>query len=196
MKKAFSEYVSVKKEKHEINEISWTGLIIGTVFMLVFGYKALCEIGAKCVVFSALAVFGLLLFLLGGLFPWVLKKPFGLLKRATDAIGKFIFRIILLPVYFVFTVLAVFVRPFIGKKYEFYSGTEFAKNEPEYIPFYEKKYETARFTTIHIINNVLTFFSENGMKILIPLILMIIILGVVFFFISTHSVLSFIYTLF
>ena len=195
-KGAFSEYRRQKDEKKKINEASWTGLIAGLALIFVCGYRSLCEVGFKCVVFTAAAAVGAVLFILGGLFPWGLIRPLAIVKRCLSGIGKIILRVVLVPFYLLFAVTFAVIRPVVGEKYEFASGKKFFAAEPGYREYRPSAYKTGRFSSVAAVNNVLLFLTENDMAILLPIVLLLLVLGIFFFFISTHSVFSFIYTLF
>ena len=193
---SFSVYKRERDEKKKINEASWTGLIVGLTLIVVCGYRALCEVGFRCVVFTAVAAAGAALFILGGFFPWGLIKPLAVVKRVFSVIGKTVMRIILFPIYLLFAATFLMIRPVVGKKYEFTKGKGFAAAKPSYTEYRPAAYQTGRFASVSAINNVVLFLTENGMAILLPVVLLLLLLGIFFFFISTHTVFSFIYTLF
>ena len=193
---SFSEYKRQRDEKKRINEASWAGLLSGLVLLTVFGYKALCEVGFRCALFTAVAAVGAALFLMGGFFPWGLRKPFALIKKAFAFVGRTVMRIILVPVYLLFSLLFLCIRPVIAKKHRFFRGKQFQTCEPAYAEYETAAYRSGRFASLSAVNNVLLFLSDNGMTILLPVVFLLLLLGLLFFFLSSHTVFSFIYTLF
>ena len=195
-KGSFAEYKKRREEKKKINEASWTGLIVGLVLIVVCGYRSLCEVGFRCAAFTAAAAVGAVLFVLGGFFPWGLIKPLAVVKRCLSGVGKIVMRVVLVPFYLLYAVTFLAIRPAVRKKYEFAAGKQYFAAEPGYREYRPAAYRPGRFASVSAINNVLLFLTNNGMTILLPIILLMLVLGVVFFFISTHSVFSFVYTLF
>lgn len=196
MRRIFSEITEKKEEKRKINSASLFGLFSGAVLFFSFGYRFLYETGWRMRFSLMLCLTGAVLFILGGFFPDLLIKPFELFNKVFKTAGKYLLRALMLPVYLIFSLTSVFVRRSVKKKYSFYGENVFSDIKPEYEPYKDIRFDNGRFTTVGIINNIISFFVTNGMTVLLPVILILLIVGIVFFFLSTSSVFSFIYTLF
>lgn len=172
---SFREQYAHKQERKIANENSWFCIIIGTVLFLLFGYRYLCSTGTLQILSCILAVFGIILAVVGGFFPKITYKPVAFIKKSLGYIGNVITKIILLPIYLIMTVLNLFTREKYKKTYMYHSWdncdsiiTEFKAISP--IDRKKKKYAFFKLSVIFS----LLFHKEKCM----------------FFFLSLSSYLS------
>lgn len=191
----YSDYKRIKTEKKEVNELSWAALLCGAVIATVNSYKALVSVGSACIMYTLLAILGCCLFIVGGFCPRLLKKPFALLKKIIRKAGSFILKILLILIYPLFVLTAVAVKIMSPARSNVVRYENF--NEPQgFVSFDEKSHTSGMNPFINAVSSVLSVLSGRGMKLFVPLIFMLMLLGCIFFFASTSSVFSFIYTLF
>ena len=194
---SFGEWKDRTQLKNTVNECSLFGLFAGTALFFGCGYRALCEIGVRETLFFAGAVIGLILIVIGGFFPLVLRFPLKLLKKGTHFLGTQLLRLLMLPVFLILWCMSVFTKKKAGKKYPFtrWSGDDNAP-ETSYSPYAEQKYKTSGAAVFSVVNNLLLFLSRNRFFFLIPILILLVLLGLAFFFASSQAVFTFIYTLF
>lgn len=192
---SFTEELAAVKEKREINSCGFTGMAAGTIVALLAGYRALCSVGIKEVVFILLFAAGCILFLLGGLAPSLLVKPLGLLSKAGGKIGTFLLRLLSAVVYLPVLLCAVLFAKKKRRNYEFIRWNDPGElAEPSFLPYREAP--TGRSGSFGLLGRLISLFSENRTGYLIPVILLLVLIGLLFFFFSSSSVFVFVYTLF
>ncbi|MBQ6162891.1 MAG: hypothetical protein IJK23_00310 [Clostridia bacterium] len=198
-KKTFGSFSELRKEneqKKELNSCSWFGLILGVVLFFVFFLKALSSVGALCVIYWIVTAIGGVCFLLGGFYPLALKPLMKLMQKVGNFLGKYIMRVLMLPIYLVMMIPALFLGRGTAKKYEFVSWKDACDFKPEYIPYKENEYKKGSTGFLGTLNNLMFFLAKNKLLFLLPIVIILVIVGLVFFFISANSVFTFIYALF
>lgn len=193
---SFSELRAQNEQKKEINSCSWFGLILGVVLFFVFFLKALSSVGALSVVYWIVTGIGGVCFLLGGFFPLALKPLMRLMQKFGNFIGKYIMRVLMVPVYLIMLIPAAFLRRGTAKKYEFVSWNGQCGRKPAYLPYKENEYKKGSTGFLGTLNDLLFFLAKNKLLFLLPIVIILVIVGLVFFFISANSVFTFIYALF
>ena len=189
------EYEDVRKKT---NEASWFGLITGLVLTLVFGLQAICydDIVRK-IIFRSLVLLSLYVFVLGGFFPHVLFPVTAKVKIIANFIGKFILKIILVPFYLILFIVSLFFKKKTSEKYEFYSwNSPSDAPKPEYLKFETVEIKPHRSSMLGTLNRIVYVFAKNKLYFLVPLVVLLLVLGLIFFFLSSSSVFGFVYTLF
>ncbi|MBQ6020078.1 MAG: hypothetical protein IJL26_07860 [Clostridia bacterium] len=193
---SFSEQRAANELKKEINSCSWFGLILGVVLFFVFFLKALSSVGVSCVIYWIVTALGGIVFLLGGFYPPALKPLMRLMQKFGNFIGKYILRILMIPVYVIMLIPALFLRRSTAKKYEFVSWQDACAVKPAYLPYHENEYKKGSTGFLGTLNNLMFFLAKNKLLFLLPIVIILVVLGLVFFFISANSVFTFIYALF
>ena len=193
----FGQWRRNENRKKEVNEASWFGLISGLIIMAVCGLQAICSDGFLKLLFAILATIGLILFLLGGFNAPMLIPLAKSFRKAANFIGTWILRIILLPIYLILFIFSVFGKKSTSEKYEFYSWDD-SGNVPDtsFLPYEHIQSKSHRSALLGTLNSIFFVFAKNKQYILIPLVILLLILGLVFFFLSSSSVFAFVYTLF
>lgn len=191
-----TDVIRTENEKKETNACSITGLIAGALLCLVSGYNALCAFQTAKIIYTVIAAAGVLLFLCAAFAPSLLAVPVKYLGKFGNRIGMFIIRIILLPAYILIILFSLLFGKKARKRYEFRLwNNENDMPVPSFVET-EQKSEQKKNTLFGTLNRLSVIFSGNGMTYLVPVVIFLIIIGLVFFFLSANSVFVFIYTLF
>lgn len=193
---SFSELRAYNEEKKEINSCSWFGLILGVVLFFVFFLRALSTVGAVSVICWVITALGGVCFLLGGFFPLALRPLMRLMQKFGNFVGKYILRVLMVPIYIIMLIPALFLRGSTAKKYEFTAWKDPDGVRAAYIPYKENEYKKGSTGFLGTLNNLVFFLAKNKLLFLLPIVIILVVVGLVFFFISANSVLTFIYALF
>lgn len=194
--KTFSQWYAENTEKNKINESSWFGIIGGLVLTLVGVYQALCTDATANLLFKALAFIGLAVVIIAVIFPKILYKPMLILKSLFSFFGGFILKIVLLPVYIFMMLINLFIRKGYKKKFRFVKWDDAQPAKSFFADCENTSDGKGNYTTSRVIGIVMSFFAGNQLYIVIPVIVVLLILGSIAFFASSHAVFSFVYTLF
>lgn len=193
----FGQQKALQEYNKEINEASLFGLVSGLIIFFICGLQTICHEGFLQILFGVLTIIGAILFLLGGFFPSPLKKLTPKLKKTTNFIGKYLLRLLLIPVYLILLILSLFLSKAISKEYEFVSWNENStKINPKFLPYSHMQTKPHTSAVLGTLNNIFLVFAKNKQWFLLPLVILLLILGLIFFFLSSSSVFSFVYTLF
>lgn len=193
---SFREQYEISCEKRSINEASWFGIILGFWLAAAGLYNALCLEGILCVISYALAFAGMILFVLGSFLPAFLIKPIKHIKKIFGVVGNYIFRVLLIPIYLVISVLNLFTRNKFSKRFSFVQWKENNDISSEFSDYTQVKRHRHNNILFGIISDVLEALINIRMFVLIPIITILMILGMILFFASSNAVFSFVYTLF
>ncbi len=194
--KTFKALYEQKAQIKRINESSWFGIIIGALLFASGTYQSLCTVGILCVLFNIIALLGIVLILMGGFFPLALEKIVKANKTVFAFIGDLLLKSLLLPVYGAMIIINFFTHEKYLEKFGFCQYEEKCKRESSFVDYDEHNYKKHRYATIDSITNVLLFFSNNKMYIMIPIVIVLLVLGIMVFFASSNAVFSFVYTIF
>ena len=192
----FSQEYDERIKSNKINECSWFGICLGLIMLAVGLYQSLCTVGLWCVFYKIICGIGLLLLLIGSFFPGVLNKPVHLIKNVFSVVGKYLLRLLLLPIYLAFAIMNIFVNKKYSHRFKYISWEEDAEAEPKFDDYIEITVKKGRYAIFDTIDNTLLFFAKNKTYIAIPVVLILLILGMMMFFASSSAVFSFVYTLF
>lgn len=193
---SFREQYEEQCKTREANENSWFGIISGTALFVIGMYQALCVDGFRCILFYIMAGIGAILLLSGSFFPFALKTPVALIKKIFGFIGKYILRILLLPVYLVMTIINLFTHRSYSKKFNFLQWNEDGSVTSEFSEYENIMRRGHRYALLGIVSEVFSVFINRRMFIIIPVVTVLLILGAIMFFASSSAVFSFVYTLF
>lgn len=192
----FSQEYDKRVRLNKVNESSWFGICWGLFMSSTGFYQSLCTEGAWYTFYKIICVFGLLLLLIGSLFPSVLDKPVCFIKKVFSVIGKHLLRLILLPIYLIFSIVNIFIKKTYSTKFKYINWECETEAEPVFENYVEITVKKSSYVILDTINNTLSFFVKNKIYIAIPLVLILLILGMMMFFASSSAVFSFVYTLF
>ena len=194
--------INARKEKENLKECVIFGQTIGLIIILVSLLKFLTINASNDKYIIILMAIGLGIFLLGLIFPYVLYYPNKIFKYLVNKIFLCCFLIILSIIYLVLIIpIGLFNRQKYQKKYGFYSWNDkskikfkqFTDKEVAYLNVYQKSTSISKFK---IINQVISYFINSKEYMLIPTILIFILLGVIFYFVTSSVVAPMLYTLF
>lgn len=194
--RTFKETYEQKVQIKMINECSWFGIISGLIFITLGTYYSLCTVGFIYYFFKLVFYIGYFFVILGGFAPFVLKKLVVIYKSLLSFAGGYLLKALLIPVYALMCLINFFMR----KKYEIKFGFNQWDNTGIVDSYFEDCNETninkGKYATWDIVNNVLLFFINKKMYVLVPIVIILLVLGIVIFFASSNAVFSFVYTLF
>lgn len=199
----YIDSINKKREKENLKQEVIFGQTIGIIIVIICTLKY-CS--TKNLITSNILLafigFGILLFITGLVFPYILYYPSKFLKFITNKIFNLIFSIILLITYILFIIpISLIVGKKYRKKYDFYTwnGSSknikfngFTKKELNYIDYNNDNLPTR----IKIIRQIVNHFFNTKQYALIPIIFILIFIGLLFFFITSNIVSPMIYTIF
>lgn len=193
---SFEEHYKQRIRLRMSDECSITGIAAGLVLAFTGIYQSLCSVGLACVIFNIMICAGVILVVLGGFFPLLIEKPVTLFKRIFSVIGRYMLRVLVAPVYVFLVIINIFGHRRYADKFAFYSWKDSCDVKTSFYDYadftaYKKKHVAADITS-----RVIRSFINNGMYILVPIVIILLAFGTVLFFASSNAVFSFIYTLF
>lgn len=193
-KTLFSQYYHQKKQKREMINASLS-LIIGGFFITAFFLiKMIVSVGVTEKVSIAAMLFGVVLIVLGTAIPHKIVPVVQGISLLFNKIGSVVIKVLLIPIY-IFTFLTTFW--FLRSKKKAYRF-ETWESSPPLIPntYFEKgiTQQVHSQKTYAVIGSIFSEISAHKMYILLPLVVILLVLGLIFFFVSSSTVFSFIYT--
>ena len=193
----FPEFYEYNQLRREIGTAGLFLCLLCMVFASVFFVRGLAAVGAQEVFSYAFAGFFLVILLIYLLFPVQLFRFLWKLRPITDRVGKYLLRVILLPVYLL---LCLFSLPFVGKqrkKYRFATWKEAAPAADSYFSAdTQNAFQSSSSGRFRFLTGLVGAMAEKQQFFLFPVLLLLLLLGLFFYFISSSSILGFIYTLF
>lgn len=184
--------------KKEVNDCSWFALLLGSALFFSMAVRSRYTSGAGSVLCIAAASAGLLLFLTGGFCPLVLKRPVRLLTKALNGIGKIVLRVLLAPLYGLLVLFSLLSRLSGKRNYGFFHWEDADPVLPDsaFREYHEERENGRPGAFLGSLNSVFYALAKYKLLFLLPVVLLLLILGLIFFFLSAHSVFSFVYALF
>ncbi len=196
-----TEYIRCRRERlarKEIRDLSLFGQLGGLILFVLalFKYFTAFQTWQVCIVFLV-GVLGMYLSLGGFFFPKSIKWLYRGFSYVGDKIGQIIFCVLLTILYFcLVTPISIIMKRnkesyLLSEWQGEYSGLErwgFTK--------WSQVKVTERKGFLGAVLKVMGTFAGNGQYILIPSVLILVILGIILFFVSSSVLAPFIYTLF
>jgi len=186
---------AVEEEKNHII----FGLMGGIILMLAGGLNWLTATGAWEIACICIAALGLIFVLLAIVVPALLKYPYRAFRFFGNTMGKTIFSVILTVLY---VLLILPVGLLQRRKRESQGYFTWEQPPPEARSMFadlariggpEKAGSASYFGIAY---RLLAVFAANRKFILIPIVIILVIVGLVLFFVSSNVMTAFIYTLF
>ena len=174
------------------------GLIVSFFILAVSGLKYYLEIGGWDSLWRVTMWIGLMLFALTILLPSIWEYPELALRKLASMFGSLIFSIMLSLLYFIFFwPMGIIVRKIYGM-HPIYCWQQ---NPPEQTSYWQDKSaevitEDSKFPFILQPLSIILWFMKKENCLFLPVIIILIILGLLLFFVQTSSLAPFIYTIF
>lgn len=193
----FSAFCDYNKLRREISVSGLFLCLLCTVLAAVFFVRGLASVGAQETLSYCFAAFFLGVLLVYVLFPASLFRFLWKLRPATNAVGKYVLRAILVPVYGLF---CLFSLPFAAKQRKKYRFAAWDKAEDPAGSYFEADtqnvFRRGSAGSFRFLTGLLGAMAEKQQFFLFPVLLILLLLGLFFYFISSSSILGFVYTLF
>ena len=193
----FSEVYEAKKLKKEIGVTGLFLCLICIVMAAFFFIRSLAAVGAQETVLQLAAAVFLGILFIYVFFPVQLFRFLKKLRPVTDTVGKYVLRVILIPVYLL---LCAFSLPFAGKHKKNYRFAMWETDAPPEDSYFaedsQNAFQKSSAGTFRFITSLLGTTAEKRQFFLFPVLLLLLLLGLFFYFISTTTILGFVYTLF
>lgn len=192
----FSQYYERSKLKRDIRNNGLLLCFVCLSFGVFFFVQAVCSTGVKELLFLLLTAVSVLILLLFWLFPSVL---FGWLSRtqsATNRIGRLLITVILVPVYLLLCLVSL---PFL-RKYRKRNTYKWSDEKPAGDTFFlnddKDAFRDGSSGILDFLIELISVITGNRNYFLFPILVVLLFLGLCFYFVSSSAVLGFIYTIF
>jgi hypothetical protein len=189
----FSDYYDSVKLKKRISDCSLTLIIPGFIIAAGAAVKAIAATGIAEKIFIAAVICAVIMILLGTIAPRRMIPVTEKMSAVLNKVGAGIIRIILIPVYILLFITSfLFVKS--GRRSHRFSRWQ--TDPPTAETFFEKEHEDLinSKSGFGVIGSIVSAVSSHRMYFLLPVIFILILLGLLFFFVSSSTVFSFIYT--
>ena len=196
--------IKQKKEKEALKEEILFGQGMGIVLIIIAGLKYLTTTHIIVEYISIfLFAFGLIILLLGIVFPYALYYPSKWMKKIINKIFLAVLLIILTMIYLlVLLPVALIKRKKWASDYGFFSWNDDTNNIkwkgflPRVNTMENSQKTEKRTNRIGMIVKIVNYFIERKNFILIPLLCLLLLTGLLFFFVTSSVITPMIYTLF
>ena len=179
------------------------GMGLGWILFFLGGFNYYFVVGAHDVLWKTLGCIGVLFLVVSIVFPTAFAPLEKLWMMIGKRIGSVIFGVILTAVYFLFFVpIGILVRS--RKSQPFYSWDKvrpinaegWVEKRQTLGHLSQNKITTKKRSLVSQAFYVLSFFVKNGNYFLIPVLFILLVFGLLMFFVQTSALAPFIYTLF
>lgn len=194
-----------RREAEQIRQLTSFGLTIGWLFTLTGGFCWFCVVSQIDWFWHSLLLAGVALILLGTLLPQALEVPHRAWMSLAHLQGRLVMSVVLTIFYLaLITPLGWWERRRHRGSSPFHSWQE---TPPQVITAWEKlptaeQPETAATyrrrkarSLISLFAETLAFFFRRGHYLLLPILILLLVLGLVLFFVQTSALAPFIYTI-
>ncbi|MBQ7638225.1 MAG: hypothetical protein IJS90_04930 [Clostridia bacterium] len=190
---SFSQYYDEKSLKKEISDASIALIVMGFILIFAAFLRWLVSVGFAQILSAAAIALGFALIVIGAFFTKnvlpVTRKVFAIFNK----IGAFVIRGLLAPVYALTYITTFWYAGIKRRDYQFF---EWDGSPPAESTFFEKENAAIlnKKRAFGVIGSIFSGISSHKIYILFPLVIILLLIGLVFFFISSSTVFSFIYT--
>ena len=197
--------LSERRETEEIRQLTSFGLTIGWLFTLLGGFCWFCVISQIDWCWQSMMLGGLVLLFFGTLLPQALYWPHRVWMSLAHLQGRLVMTILLTAFYFtLITPLGWWERRRHRGSHPFYSWNDLP---PRIVSGWEDLSTTAPLESptsfrrqksrslISLFVETLAFFARRGHYLLLPVLVLLLILGLILFFVQTSALAPFIYTI-
>lgn len=170
--------------------------MLGGVFLAFLSFMQFLRVGKGWdILWAIVFVFAILLFMIAIIYTPLVEPIKNGFMKVGNAIGNLVFKLLLIIMYITFFIPAGKLMD--KRKYEFYSwetGLSGAKGfiDREMLYNSDSDYSDKNISLYRVIS----FFMERRQFVMLPALVILLVLGIVLFFLSSTVVAPFIYTLF
>lgn len=170
--------------------------MLGGVFLAFLSFVQFLRVGKGWdILWAIVFVFAILLFMIAIIYTPLVEPIKNGFMKVGNAIGNLVFKLLLIIMYITFFIPAGKLMD--KRKYEFYSwetGLSGAKGfiDREMLYNSDSDYSDKNISLYRVIS----FFMERRQFVMLPALVILLVLGIVLFFLSSTVVAPFIYTLF
>ncbi|HEY0984586.1 DUF5989 family protein [Schlesneria sp.] len=197
--------LSERRERDEIRQLTSFGLTIGWLFFLLGGFCWFCVVSPLDGFWHGLMLSGLALMGFGTLLPQALYWPHRIWMSLAHFQGRLVMTLLLTVFYFLLiSPLGWWERLRHGNVNPFYSWT----TEPppvtsawQDLPVEELRESSGSYRRlksrplISLFAETFSFFARRGHYLLLPILVLLLVLGLVLFFVQSSALAPFIYTI-
>lgn len=194
-------YLERKKRRDDMEELkneTIFGLMGGILLMLVGAVNWLMATGLREVACVCSFALGFLAFALAIAVPSLLKYPYKAFRFLGNAAGKAVFAAVLTVFYFLLVFpIGLFLRRKREEQGYFTWNAAQPKPRSTFLGIPRAAGSKAgKASYFGILYNLVSGFVTNGKAVLIPVVVILVILGLILFFVSSNVITAFIYTIF
>lgn len=184
------------KEK-EMKDDAVFGLLGGIIMVALGSLRWLISVSWISCIWLFIALTGGLLFLTGLIAPCLLRKIYRVFSIVGNKIGEIIFWTLLIIVYCLFIIPVGILMKKKREEY-FYAEweNEYTGKEKSGFIVWSGKEKSDRNGMLGTVWGLMEYVIGNGKSFLLPVIVVLIVLGIILFFVSSSVLAPFIYTLF
>lgn len=201
----YSYLQRLKQRQHlaRLKEQIVFGLTLGWLMALIGGFHYFFAINQNDSLWKMLFYMGMGLIAISMILPGAIALLQFPLRKVTEKIGEQVFLLILLACYFLFIFpVGIFFRR-KQKSYSFYAWQDKFMTQAEGWMKWESREDIQLFhprakkrPLMLQLAWVVAYFMRNGHYLLIPVLVLLLVLGLIMFFVKTSALAPFIYTLF
>ena len=193
LKDSFSKTYDLNKNRKDISNASLAFIIPGFVLFLVFTLKGLVSVNLEMYIYYTLSGVSFILILLGTLFPKHLIPITTFLSNITNKIAVYIIKLALVLVYLLMFVFTFVFSNVYARNYQFIKWENDAPMQSTYF-VKEKSIAPNNKKYFFVLSNIISGLLTYKLFFLIPFVFILLLIGLVFFFVTSSTVFSFIYT--
>jgi hypothetical protein len=201
----YLEQLLYRRRQIAIKNQAIFGIVLGSLLMLFGGWNYYLAITEYTALWKATLITGILAFFIAVACPALMEKPYRFFNKASEIFGKAIFSVAIGFIYF------AIVFPFgLLARVKMHRNPfhHWDKMPPQFLDvtwedksIEEQKYNytpgaQSKLGFYFSFLNVISFFLKKRYIIIIPSLVVLILLGIMFFFIQGSALAPFIYTLF
>lgn len=199
-----SPYLARREARLAVEELKRAivfGFVISTILLVTGTWRYFLVVGASDRVSLGLTTAGALGILLTLFLPSTWKWPESWLGAALRTIGGFLFTVLLTLVYALLVTPVGWVLRKTKGSHPLYSWTATPSEgmegwHPKQVLYEANVGQRANLSVARRFIRVLQFFASQGHYLFIPTLLLLLVLGMILFFVKSSALAPFIYTLF
>lgn len=195
-----TKYMKKRKlrlDERRVKDSSLFGLMLGTILIMISLLRWIMTYSNMSYFWEVSGVIGFFLFIAGALVPQCITWFYKGMRYVGNKIGNVIFSVLLFMVYGLLVIPISFLMRNRKKNYSYALWDDEYKGEDTscFFPWKEKKKVEARGIR-GVSYELIQYFILNGKIIFIPVVIILLMIGIILFFVSSSVFAPFIYTLF